>query len=155
MRLPQSWHRSAKTRPQEPWAGIEPAAWAETSPADMLIRFAFGAGIALVAGLIGHLAGVHLGGLFLAFPAILPATLTLIAKDQSDRSAVHDDDGALLGGCGLAVFGLVAWWLLPRVGAAWALPASTAAWAAASGLLYFLSRLWIGEPKARPGRGGR
>jgi hypothetical protein len=149
VKLPHSWHRSARQRPQEPLLSADPGALRETAWRDMAVRFAFGATISVAAGVIGLYLGPRPAGLFLAFPAILPATLTLIAKDDSERSAVHDDDGALLGGVGLVAFGAVAWWLLPRQGAAVALPVAAAAWLVTSVLLYLLSRLLIGEPKPR------
>ena len=39
------------------------------------VRFCFGFLISVVAALISAIAGAKVGGLFLAFPAILPATL--------------------------------------------------------------------------------
>ena len=45
---------------------------------DLGIRFVFGTGIALIAAVAGMVVGPKFGGLFLAFPAILPASLTLI-----------------------------------------------------------------------------
>ena len=44
------------------------------------MRFLFGAGISLVAGLAGMAFGSKIGGVLLGFPAILPASLTLITS---------------------------------------------------------------------------
>ena len=45
------------------------------------IRFLFGGLITVATGLIAHKFGPTVGGLFLAFPAIFPATATLIATE--------------------------------------------------------------------------
>jgi hypothetical protein len=50
------------------------------------------------AGLIASRFGPNLGGLFLAFPAILPATLTLVARHtRNAKPAGADALGAALG----------------------------------------------------------
>jgi hypothetical protein len=57
--------------------------WSKTrsvKPKELGLRFVFGAAIAAVAAMVGMLLGPKAGGLFLAFPAILPASLTLIEK---------------------------------------------------------------------------
>jgi hypothetical protein len=51
------------------------------------IRFAFGAAVSLVAGVVGVLVGAAAGGLWLAFPAILPAGLTLVEHKENRRQA--------------------------------------------------------------------
>ena len=59
---------------------VEPGALANHGPMDYVSRFLFGAGISLAAGLIGMKFGPVVGGVFLGFPAILPASLTLIEE---------------------------------------------------------------------------
>jgi hypothetical protein len=49
------------------------------------------------------------GGLFLAFPAILPASLTLVSQHDGRRRALDDARGGRLGSVGLIAFGLVVW----------------------------------------------
>ncbi len=78
-------------------------------PREYAIRFLFGAGVALLAALVGQLVSLRAGGLFLAFPAILPATLTLIQQKEGRRQAQDDDIGAIAGGVGLVVFALAGW----------------------------------------------
>lgn len=107
---------------------------------DLAIRFAFGAGISTVASIIAVVIGARAGGLMLAFPAILPATLTLLVQEESDRKAADDDLGSVLGALGLAAFAVVAWSLLPRVGAPLALVAACAAWLWTSAGSYFAVR---------------
>lgn len=71
---------------------------------ELLVRFAFGAGIALVAGVVGMRFGPRVGGLFLAFPAVLPASLTLLEKKEGRSEADVDAMGAVLGSCGMLAF---------------------------------------------------
>jgi hypothetical protein len=77
----------------------------------------------VVAGLIAARFGPVIGGLFLAFPAIFPASATLIEKHVRERkekaglpgarrgkeAAALDAAGAVLGSFGLAAFGVVIW----------------------------------------------
>jgi uncharacterized membrane protein (GlpM family) len=78
---------------------------------DLAIRFAFGFAVSLAAAVVAKVWGAAFGGLFLAFPAILPAALTLIEDKESTRDAKHNDLGAIAGVPGLAAFGLSVWLL--------------------------------------------
>jgi uncharacterized membrane protein (GlpM family) len=79
-----------------------------TPPArDWLIRFAFGAGVSALAGVVSEIAGPRVGGLFLAFPAILLASLTLVAKEEGINQARDDARGAIFGTIGLLAFAVV------------------------------------------------
>jgi nicotinamide-nucleotide amidase len=109
-------------------------------PGDYLVRFAFGAGISLFAGLLTLGAGPRVGGLFLAFPAILPATLTLLAKKEGLAQAAADVRGAVIGSVGLIAFAFVAVILLGR-NPAIALSAALMTWMAVSLALYLVLRL--------------
>src|SRR5579862_4336148 len=66
---------------------IQPSAMRETQFHEYAIRFLLGGGITLVAGLIAKGFGPEVGGLFLAFPAILPASVTLVAKHEKEKKA--------------------------------------------------------------------
>src|SRR5919204_909885 len=70
-------------------------------PGELGLRFAFGAIVALIAGIVGAIAGPKFGGLFLAFPAILPASLTLIEKKEGMTKAWADASGGGVGGGGV------------------------------------------------------
>lgn len=48
-------------------------------------RFAFGGAVTVLAGLIAKVYGPEIGGLFLALPAIFPATATLLEKHEKQR----------------------------------------------------------------------
>ncbi|HET9847056.1 MAG TPA: DUF3147 family protein [Candidatus Dormibacteraeota bacterium] len=112
----------------------------EVKPSELAIRFAFGIIVALVAGVLGTAVGPKFGGLFLAFPAILPASLTLIEKKEGMTKAWADASGGVLGALGMTAFALTAILLLrwnPVVGLLLAL----VAWAVVSVGLYFLFRV--------------
>jgi hypothetical protein len=80
-----------------------------------------------LAGWIATEWGPAVGGLFLAFPAIFPATATLVEKHERQRkeaaglkgakrgkeAAALEAAGAVLGSFGLAAFGAVIWGLAP------------------------------------------
>ena len=111
-------------------------------PRDVALRFAFGAGASVVAGAVALRLGSRVGGLFLAFPAILPASLTLIEEKEGRAKAIADAEGGQLGGVGMIAFGLVAAALLPRTVPVLALLAALAAWVVvAVGLYLALRRL--------------
>jgi Protein of unknown function (DUF3147) len=118
--------------------GADPAALKKVRPRDLAIRFAFGAFISVVAGLVSLAFNPVLGGLFLAFPAILPATMTLIEEKESSAEAAEDVRGATMGAFGLAVFAVVAAVGLRRTSAPVALGAATLAWLVWSCALYLV-----------------
>lgn len=103
---------------------------------EYLTRFAFGAAISLVAGLVTLTFGARFGGLFLAFPAILPATLTLVEEKEGTRRAGKNAGGAVLGAVGLIIFAAIAYLLLPT-SALLALVAALLGWSATAVLLYW------------------
>jgi uncharacterized membrane protein len=94
------------------------------------------------------------GGLFLAFPAILPSSLTLVAAHQQKRKAQQglqgavrggraaalDALGAALGGVGLLFFAAITWQLLPRYPPAAVLSSATFVWACVSYALWGLRK---------------
>ncbi len=81
--------------------------------------------------------------MFLAFPAILPASLTLIAKNEGNDEAEIDAAGACFGGAGLVAYGVASWFLLPRMTPAVAELLALGAWCvvAVGGYLVVRSRL--------------
>jgi uncharacterized membrane protein (GlpM family) len=105
---------------------------------DWVIRFAFGAGVSALAAIITKVAGPEVGGLFLAFPAILLASLTLVAKQEGAHRACEDARGAALGALGLIAFGVVVWATTPQWPVGVTLLAATLAWAAVSGTGYLI-----------------
>jgi hypothetical protein len=124
---------------------------------DYGIRFLLGGIVTMAAGLIADHYGPGAGGLFLAFPAILPAAATLIAQHECERkegngmrgerrgrmAAALDTKGAMMGSAGMVAFGFAGWWLLARLPAALALLIATAAW------LIFAIGAWMIRKRSR------
>ena len=108
---------------------------------DYLLRFAFGGAITAAIGIVTRAYGPAIGGLFLAFPAILPASLTLVQQHQGRRAAADEARGAILGAMALLIFAAVTLWLAP-FGAALALGAATCAWGITSAALWALCFAW-------------
>src|ERR1700721_2059300 len=91
------------------------------------VRFLLGGSVTVVAGLLAKHYGPVFGGLFLAFPAIFPASATLVEKHERQKkrkagivntarrreAAALDAWGATRGILGLVFFALLVWKLLP------------------------------------------
>ena len=91
-------------------------------------RFLFGGTATVITGLIARKFGPSVGGLFLAFPAIFPASASLVEKHERRKkeraglngtnrgkdAAAADAYGAAIGTIGLILFAVVVWWLLPK-----------------------------------------
>ncbi|HEY6538172.1 MAG TPA: DUF3147 family protein [Candidatus Dormibacteraeota bacterium] len=118
-----------RSRPPRPRLSLSLKELRGTTGSAYAIRFAFGAAVSAAAALITAAWGARIGGIFLAFPAILPASLTLIERQRGTAAAGADAKGAELGGLGLIAFGLIAWKLLPRMAPPLGLLLATAAWA--------------------------
>lgn len=125
----------------EPLAGVEPRALHGLPLGDLLVRFGFGMAISAVAGVVSAVVGSEPGGILLAFPAILPATLTLVEKEESERQAEDLDVGSILGAVALVPFAAVVWQFMGSAAAPGVLVAATAAWLATAVLLYLGLRL--------------
>jgi nicotinamide-nucleotide amidase len=126
-------------RPQQAALRVEPRRLGALKAHDYLIRFGFGFLISVVAAVIGEIAGSRVGGLFLAFPAILPATLTLVERKDGIGQALSDTRGATLGGIGMIAFALVMV-LTVRQAPAVGLGGAVLVWVMVSGLAYLLAR---------------
>ena len=94
-------------QPKQVTVRVEPRRLLSLSPKDYLVRFGFGFVISVIAAVIGETAGARVGGLFLAFPAILPATLTLVERKDGIGQALSDVRGATLGAIGMIGFAIV------------------------------------------------
>jgi uncharacterized membrane protein (GlpM family) len=95
---------------------------------EYVVRFIFGGCVTAVAGLIAKHYGPAVGGLFLAFPAIFPATATLIEKHEKEKKKEQGKDGTIrarmavgldaigtsIGAIALAVFAIIIWRELPH-----------------------------------------
>ncbi|TMF74535.1 MAG: DUF3147 family protein [Chloroflexi bacterium] len=129
--------------------GIDPGEVGTHRVRDYLIRFCFGAGISLVAGVIGMKFGPVLGGVWLGFPAILPASLTLIEKKEGKEAASVDSIGAILGAIAMIAFAIVVSLAATRWGVVPGLVAALAVWlVVAVGLYGLVATLYGREPSA-------
>jgi hypothetical protein len=119
-----------------------------------MIRFVFGGLITAAAGAIGKQWGPTVAGLFLAFPAIFPASATLVQKHQHERkerqglhgeirgkdAAADDALGAAMGSIGLLAFAMVGWWLIPRGSPGFVLAVATLVWFLAASTIWILRK---------------
>ena len=137
----------------EPLFGVDLGEVRNVKPADLVLRFVFGAAISVIAGASGAAFGATVGGLLLAFPAILPATLTLIERRDGNAAAIHDVGGAIFGGVGLVGFGLVATIALGLIPAWGALMAALGGWVIVGVSLYVARATgWLPLPASIRGR---
>lgn len=130
-------------------SGLKQTKWSEYA-----IRFLFGGLVTVFAGVIAKKFGPVIGGLFLAFPAIFPASATLIQKHEEEkkmarhlngerrgREAVRlDAAGAAIGSLALILFGFTVWRLIP-IHSHWLVIAfATAVWAVTAAGLWTIRK---------------
>lgn len=133
-----------------------------TSFGEYALRFVLGGLMTACTGLVAEHFGPEVGGLFLAFPAIFPASATLLAKHETEKkrragidcpvrgrkAAGLDAAGAVLGGVGLAAFAIITWRMLPAYRAWIGLAVALAAWILVSTTLWWLRKRhvrWAGR----------
>ncbi len=118
------------------------------------VRFVLGGSVTVIAGLLAKQYGPVFGGLFLAFPAIFPASATLVEKHEREKkeragitntvrgreAAALDAAGAAIGSIGLACFALVMWKLLPAWNVSAVFAAAIAAWLSVSYSLWWVRK---------------
>jgi uncharacterized membrane protein (GlpM family) len=109
---------------------------------EYVVRFIFGGCITAAAGLIAKHYGPAIGGLFLAFPAIFPATATLIEKHEKEKKLEKGKNGTIrariavgldaigtsIGAIALTVFAVIVWQELPHFSLAAVLISAMLAW---------------------------
>jgi hypothetical protein len=125
-----------------PVMGWEPGKVREADASDVAIRLAFGAAISVVAAIVTNVFGAAAGGMFLAFPAILPATLTLLEKEEGTEDAVHDQRGAVLGALGMIAFGFTAALSFDRLPIPAVVALASVAWAVVAVGAYLAVTAW-------------
>lgn len=106
---------------------------------DYVERFAFGGCVSVIVALVTHHFGSGWGGLFLGFPAILPATLTLVKDHDGRPKAADDAAGATCGAIGLVGFASCVWLTTPHLGVALSLVMAALVWLALSIAAWWLS----------------
>jgi hypothetical protein len=134
---------------------IELSAIEETRWYEYAVRFAFGGLITAIAGIIAKAFGPVVGGLFLAFPAIFPASATLVEKHEREKaraghkrdpelagrkSVAIDAAGAALGSVALFAFAFTVRQLEVRHATSLVLLGATLVWTSLSLLLW-----WVGD----------
>jgi hypothetical protein len=140
---------------------IDVSSLRESKPHEYAARFLFGGACTVLAGLMAKRFGPEIGGLFLAFPAIFPASASLIESHEKRRKAKAGFDGTIRGriaasvdaagtsfGCiGLIGFALILWIGLPRFNAFGVVVTGAVGWALIAGALWtcrnrHICRLW-------------
>jgi hypothetical protein len=121
---------------------VDPSGLKQTKWHEYALGFIAGGVMTLVAGIIARKWGPGIGGLFLAFPAIFPASITLIEKHERQRkqkrglrgeergtdAAAIDALGTAIGSVGLIGFAGICWWLISQYPAPVALSGATFTW---------------------------
>lgn len=127
---------------------VHPSKLRETGWDDYVLRFLFGGAITAFAGFLAATFGPAVGGLFLAFPAILPASVTLIQRHDDRQEAAIDSLGAAIGTIGLVGFALIVWTFASR-GAAWlVLGGAMIVWLVVSICLWWLVQIVRRSPSS-------
>jgi len=133
---------------------VDPSVIGKTRWHEYAIRFLFGGLITAVAGILAKKFGPGIGGLFLAFPAIFPASATLIEKHEKQKkeekglrgtprgreAASVDAAGSAIGSVGLLVFASIVWQFAPRHSTWIVLMGATITWLTVSVLMWHVRK---------------
>jgi hypothetical protein len=131
---------------------INISGWKRTKWWEFLLRFVLGGLVTAVAGILAKKFGPSFGGLFLAFPAILASSVTLVQKHERKRkqqkgmngairarqAAGADAAGAAMGSIALIGFAIWVWKLLPAHNPGLVITIATLVWAGISSALWFV-----------------
>ncbi len=140
---------------------LNPGALKRTRWHEYLTRFVLGGLITAATGWLAGRYGPVVGGLFLAFPAIFPASATLVDRHEREKkrqagiestirgraAAALDARGAVIGALGGMAFGALVWKLLPHRSLSTTLLLALATWLGVSSLLWYVRKH---HPWARP-----
>jgi hypothetical protein len=140
---------------------LDLSALGKTKWYEYALRFAFGGAITVAAGLIANKWGPRVRGLFLAFPAIFPASATLVEKHEKQTNSntarteqsvagkpLASTVGAAIGSIGLIAFTVAVWRLMPLLSTWLVMICASLAWLITSVVIRYL---W----KTRGGLRGR
>lgn len=147
---------------------VSTSAFKQTQWYEYLIRFFLGGTVTAVAHLLAKRYGPEFGGLFLAFPAILAASATLVEKherEHKEKKGLHgkyrgrkaagaDAAGAAMGSFGLMAFAWFVWKFLPDFNAAIVIASATLIWALVSVALWWTWKRNIPHRLLNRRRGG-
>jgi hypothetical protein len=131
---------------------INTSGWKRTKWWEFLLRFVLGGLVTAVAGILANKFGPSFGGLFLAFPAILASSVTLVQKHERERkkrkhmnglirgriAAGCDAAGAAMGSVALIAFAFCVWKLLPAHNPGLVITIATLVWAGISSAVWFV-----------------
>jgi uncharacterized membrane protein (DUF4010 family) len=131
---------------------INTSGWKRTKWWELLLRFVLGGLVTAVAGILAKKLGPSFGGMFLAFPAILASSVTLVQKHERERkqkegmsgairgrqAAGADAAGAAMGSIALIVFAVCVWKLLPAHNPGLVITIATLVWAGISSAVWFV-----------------
>ena len=127
----------------------------QTKAHEYVTRFVLGGAACLATGWIAQKFGPVVGGLFLAFPAIFPASATLIEHHEREKkaragiaytirgrlAAALDARGASMGALALIAFAFVVWKGLPEHRTTAVLAVAIAGWTTAAVIIWRVRRL--------------
>jgi len=151
-----------------PVVKVKFAALKQTKRHEYVVRFVFGGLVTVATGIIAKKFGPGIGGLFLAFPAIFPASATLVENRETEKkqrvgmegtirgrnAASLEARGAAMGSVGLIVFAIIVWQFLPGHLAWLVLAVATLAWLIVSVALWKLRKTIHGYQTQRHQRSG-
>ena len=114
----------------------------QTQGWEYLVRFFFGGLVTVAAGLVAKEFGAIAGGLFLAFPGIFPAGVTLVERHEREKKRKKGlrgerrarlvsgvvSAGAVLGSIGLVAFAAIGTWLFGLIASWQVIVLATALW---------------------------
>lgn len=133
------------------WRGVK-----QTNFHEYAIRFVFGGAITVIAGLIGDHWGPAIAGLFLAFPAVFPASVTLVERHERERktkkgmagdrrgitTAADYAMGTAIGSLGLLGFAGLSWSCIEQLPFELDLMFGTLLWAIIAGGAWIIVKRW-------------
>lgn len=130
---------------------------------EYLTRFLLGGVITVATGLVAKGFGPVIGGLFLAFPAIFPASATLLEKHEREKkreagipvtlrgrlAVALDARGAAMGAVALTFFALLVWKELPSHATVAVLAVALALWVAVAASIWRVRKLHVFASRLR------
>jgi TRAP-type C4-dicarboxylate transport system permease large subunit len=117
--------------------------------------------VTVLAGVIANHYGPNIGGLFLAFPAIFPATATLLEKHEKQKEPSYlrarevagiDAAGASMESIGLILFAIIIWQGLTRHSLTAVLAVSIVAWLLVAVAAWWIRKTWLRRLRLTRGR---
>jgi hypothetical protein len=133
---------------------VDGSALSRTKWYEFGIRFVFGGAITVGTGILAKKYGPVVGGLFLAFPAIFPASITLVERHERQKkrhaglegtnrgrkAAALDAAGAGVGSFGLIGFACTVYKWVPQANSAVVLTVASVTWFAISVAIWRLRK---------------